>query len=131
MIAEHRLYYLMELADHIVYLEDGEIARIFTPEEFLRLTENEREHMGLRAVDLTRVLPPATHPTVLPPTLAIRDVKLRYKRGRFYTKLLFLSQREKSLGLSVIMEPEKPRFPVLCAGFIKTVKVSSFGMVSR
>ena len=53
------------------------------------------------------------------------------KRGRFYTKLLFLSQREKSLGLSVIMEPEKPRFPALCAGFIKTVKVSSFGMVSR
>ena len=25
LIAEHRLYYLMELADHIVYLEDGEI----------------------------------------------------------------------------------------------------------
>ena len=59
LIAEHRLYYLMELADRIVYLEDGEIARIFTSEEFLRLTETEREHMGLRAVDLTRVLPPA------------------------------------------------------------------------
>ena len=28
LIAEHRLYYLMELADRIVYLEDGEIARI-------------------------------------------------------------------------------------------------------
>ena len=39
LIAEHRLYYLMELADRIVYLEDGEIARIFTPEEFLRLPE--------------------------------------------------------------------------------------------
>ena len=45
LIAEHRLYYLMELADRIVYLEDGEIARIFTPEEFLRLPETEREHM--------------------------------------------------------------------------------------
>lgn len=44
LIAEHRLYYLMELADRIVYLEDGEIARIFTPEEFLRLPETEREH---------------------------------------------------------------------------------------
>ena len=99
MIAEHRLYYLMELADRIVYLEDGEIARIFTPEEFLRLPETEREHMGLRAVDLARVLPPASHPPISSPTLALHDVTLRYKKRRFYTRLLFLRQRGKSLGV--------------------------------
>ena len=98
MIAEHRLYYLMELADRIVYLEDGEIARIFTPEEFLRLPETEREHMGLRAVDLTRVLPPTSHPPVPPPTLTLHDVTLRYKNGRSYTKLLFLRQRGSHWG---------------------------------
>ena len=99
LIAEHRLYYLMELADHIVYLEDGEIARIFTPEEFLRLTENEREHMGLRAVDLTRVLPPATHPTVLPPTLAIRDVKLRYKKRTILHQIALSVAKGEVIGV--------------------------------
>lgn len=131
LIAEHRLYYLMELADRIVYLEDGEIARIFTPEEFLRLPETEREHMGLRAVDLARVLPPASHPPISSPTLALHDVTLRYKNGRFYTRLLFLRQRGKSLGWSVIMEPERPRFLAPCVGFIKTVKARSFGTTSR
>ena len=124
LIAEHRLYYLMELADRIVYLEDGEIARIFTPEEFLRLPETEREHMGLRAVDLARVLPPASHPHSMMLLCAI-------KNGRFYTRLLFLRQRGKSLGWSVIMEPERPRFPAPCVGFIKTVKARSFGTTSR
>ena len=37
LIAEHRLYYLMDLADRIVYLEKGKITNIFTPEEFLLL----------------------------------------------------------------------------------------------
>ena len=99
LIAEHRLYYLMELADRIVYLEDGEIARIFTPEEFLRLTESEREHMGLRAVDLTRVLPPATHPTVFPPTLAIRDVTLRYKKRTILHQIALSVARGEVIGV--------------------------------
>ena len=90
LIAEHRLYYLMELADRIVYLEDGEIARIFTSEEFLRLTETEREHMGLRAVDLTRVLPP---------TLAIRDITLRYKKRTVLHQIALSVARGEVIGV--------------------------------
>ena len=39
MIAEHRLYYLTELADRIVYLEKGEIKGIYTSEEFRQLSD--------------------------------------------------------------------------------------------
>lgn len=131
MIAEHRLYYLMELADRIVYLEDGEIARIFTPEEFLRLPETEREHMGLRAVDLARVLPPASHPPISSPTLALHDVTLRYKKRTILHQIALSAAKGKSLGWSVIMEPERPRFLAPCVGFIKTVKARSFGTTSR
>ena len=46
LIAEHRLYYLMELADRIVYLEKGQIKKIYTPEEFRKLPEAERETHG-------------------------------------------------------------------------------------
>ena len=62
LIGEHRLYYLMELADRIVYLEKGQIRNIYTPEEFRRLPEAEREHMGLRAADLAEVPPPQKRP---------------------------------------------------------------------
>ena len=102
LIAEHRLYYLMELADRIVYLEDGEIARIFTPEEFLRLPETEREHMGLRAVDLARVLPPASHPPISSPTLALHDVTLRYKKRTILHQIALSAA--KGVNRSVLRE---------------------------
>ena len=57
LIAEHRLYYLMDIADRIVYLDRGEIKGIFTPEELRRLSQAQREQMGLRATDLMDVLP--------------------------------------------------------------------------
>ena len=99
LIAEHRLYYLMELADRIVYLEDGEIARIFTPEEFLRLPETEREHMGLRAVDLARVLPPASHPPISSPTLALHDVTLRYKKRTILHQIALSAAKGEVIGV--------------------------------
>ena len=80
LIAEHRLYYLMELADRIVYLENGEIKGIYTPEEFRQLSEPDREHMGLRAVDLQAVLPPKAHLPAPPPVLELQNVTLRYKK---------------------------------------------------
>lgn len=52
VIAEHRLYYLMDLADRIVYLDDGMIKKTFTPSAFFALSEHERTRMGLRAADL-------------------------------------------------------------------------------
>ena len=37
LIAEHRLYYLMDVADRIIYLENGRIAGDWTTEQFRKL----------------------------------------------------------------------------------------------
>ena len=50
LIAEHRIYYLMDLVDRIIYLDKGEIQREFTREEFLALSEEKRIAMGLRTI---------------------------------------------------------------------------------
>ena len=60
LIAEHRLYYLMDLVDRIVYLENGRIEGMYTPDEFRRLSDQARACMGLRAVDLGTDFPPET-----------------------------------------------------------------------
>lgn len=52
MIAEHRLYYLTDVADHVIYLEDGRIAADWTMEQFRILPAQRRREMGLRAIDL-------------------------------------------------------------------------------
>ena len=64
----------------IVYLENGEIKGIYTPEEFWQLSEPDREHMGLRAVDLQAVFPQKAHLPAPTPVLELRNVTLRYKK---------------------------------------------------
>lgn len=80
LIAEHRLYYLMDVVDRIVYLDKGAIEAIYTPEEFRQLSEHERECMGLRAVDLQAVFPSETHLPAAAPILELQNVTLRYKK---------------------------------------------------
>jgi len=50
LIAEHRLAWLMELADRFVYLKDGRIIQEYIPEAVSALPEEERKGMGLRRV---------------------------------------------------------------------------------
>jgi energy-coupling factor transport system ATP-binding protein len=50
LIAEHRLYFLTNIIDRAVYIENGEIVRIYSREEFLSLSDAQRIRMGLRTL---------------------------------------------------------------------------------
>ena len=53
IIAEHRLYYLYDLADRIIYLSDGEIQGDYTLPEFQLIPAAEKAKMGLRPLGLS------------------------------------------------------------------------------
>ena len=53
VIAEHRLVYLMELADRVIFMRDGQTERDMTMEAFRALPVTEIEAMGLRCRDLS------------------------------------------------------------------------------
>ncbi len=56
LISEHRLYYLMELVDRVVYIDNGEIQSIMAIDEFVGLTDKDREEMGLRSIEEPKLL---------------------------------------------------------------------------
>ena len=62
VVAEHRLYWLMDVADRVVYLRDGRIAEDWAVEEFRRLPDGELAARGLRSLHPAsfagRALPP-------------------------------------------------------------------------
>lgn len=131
LIAEHRLYYLMDLVDRIVYLEHGKITQVFTPEAFRQLSEDTRERMGLRAIDLHRVLPPRDH-SLAPapdPILELKNVALRYKKRTVLHNISLTAAKGEVIGVVGHNGAGKRHFPVLCAGFIRPVMVNSFGTV--
>jgi len=80
LIAEHRLYYLMDIADRIVHMEQGRIAGIFTPEQFREISEAKREEMGLRAIDLNAVHPKAAFQVPSASMLELTGVSLHYQK---------------------------------------------------
>ncbi len=50
LIAEHRVYYLRELVDKVLFIEDGHVVRTWTGDEFRALGAAETDALGLRRV---------------------------------------------------------------------------------
>ena len=80
IIAEHRLYYLMDVVDRIIYLENGVIAGDWTPEQLCTLPLETRRRMGLRAVDLAEERPICIAASSARPALELRGVTLSYQK---------------------------------------------------
>ncbi len=56
VIAEHRLYYLKELIDRVIYMKDGIIAGEYTARTFRVLSTDDLARMGLRPLSLSDVV---------------------------------------------------------------------------
>lgn len=99
LIAEHRLYYLADLADKIVYLSQGKIAGIYTPKDFKDLSESMRKSMGLRAVALNKVYPCLKPEEQRPASLEMKNVSLRYKKQIIMEHISLTAARGEIIGI--------------------------------
>ena len=79
IVAEHRLYYLVPYADRILYMKHGSIVREFTGTEFQKLSPDELQGMGLRALDPFH-LPPEAAPKPAAPKLHIKGFQFSYEK---------------------------------------------------
>ena len=48
VVAEHRLYFLRDLTDQVLLLENGRVTRRFTGQQFFALSDEQRRELGLR-----------------------------------------------------------------------------------
>lgn len=60
LIAEHRLYYLADIVDRVLYMEKGRIVQEWSAKEFSQVSKEQRIKLGLRAWNLSQV-PLETH----------------------------------------------------------------------
>lgn len=56
VVSEHRLYYLMPLADRVLYIKNGKIHSDMTVDKFLSLSDKQIEEMGLRSRKICQFL---------------------------------------------------------------------------
>lgn len=100
LIAEHRIYYLMELVDKIIYLSDGKIAEIYTPQEFYEMKDETRKAMGLRAVDLDRIHPSLREVTYHSAVLEMKHVAVYYKKRTIMEHINLKAVRGEIIGIA-------------------------------
>ncbi|MDO4338465.1 MAG: ABC transporter ATP-binding protein [Eubacteriales bacterium] len=80
VIAEHRTYYLKDLVDRAVYLDNGKIVREYSMSELAHFTVAEQLERGIRTVDLLNY---PVKPYTAPATCgSIRIDHLRFSYGK-------------------------------------------------
>lgn len=109
VIAEHRLYFLMDLIDRAIFIQKGKIVQIFSGNEFRNLSDEQRIRMGLRSlVHPVLELPPAD-PSGAQEGLSVENLSCAFDKQPVFSALAFLQNGAKCWGLSVITAREKRR----------------------
>lgn len=80
IVAEHRLYYLVPMADRIIYMQKGEIKREFTRKEFQQLSADELKQMGLRSLNPFDLVPEAQQIQNWQSEITIKNFMFSYKK---------------------------------------------------
>ncbi|MBQ9898367.1 MAG: energy-coupling factor ABC transporter ATP-binding protein [Ruminococcus sp.] len=82
IIAEHRLYFLRELADRMLILENGRIAKELTANEIKKLTADDTEKMGIRPMMLPEIHCSHQDTDIQGDVLLLEDFRFTYKDGK-------------------------------------------------
>ena len=103
IIAEHRLYYLADIADEFWVMADGEIKGKYTAAEAKAFSAEQRQTLSLRTLDLAEITVPEKEPLpkTAPTALAVSDVRYTYgrKAGDTLSGVSFSVREHEIVGL--------------------------------
>nr|WP_252187518.1 ABC transporter ATP-binding protein [Anaeromonas gelatinilytica] len=82
LIAEHRLYYLADIADRVLYMERGRIVHEWSAKEFGSVSKRQRIDLGLRAWDLSQVkIEPRMNCDKEMPGISVERLSVAYQKN--------------------------------------------------
>ena len=99
VIAEHRLYFLKDLADRIIYLRQGKIDSVWERGEFLSFTEAQRIALGLRTIRETTLQLPEKSFTDTGTGLIIKGLSYSYKKKEVLRDIDFSASYGDIVGI--------------------------------
>ncbi len=82
VLAEHRLHYLRDIADQLIYMRQGKIEKIYSMEEAKKLTKDELLAMGLRPISLNALSYEDQLCDIVDEEIELSDFNYIYKEGK-------------------------------------------------
>lgn len=99
VIAEHRLYFLMDLIDRAIILSRGKIHKILDKEDLWEIPDEERKQFGLRAFQLPQLNLPYVNNTKLDNGLFIKNLSYCYGKNIVFKDVGFSVKHGQVLGI--------------------------------
>lgn len=99
IIAEHRLYFLVDLIDRALFIQKGKIVQTFSKEEFHSLSEEQRIKMGLRSLIHPTLNLPHAEPSGTQDGLSVEDLSCAFNNQPVFRGIGFSAKRGEVLGI--------------------------------
>ena len=78
IIAEHRLWYLIDIADRVILMEDGQILKDMSMQDFCSLPIKQIQNMGLRCRNFSEIETNINGKKFSEHTLKLKDIHVKY-----------------------------------------------------
>lgn len=99
VIAEHRLYFLVDLIDRAVLVREGRIAAVYSRQAFAALSEEERLALGLRSLKLPQLALPPVAPAGSTAGLSVEGLCCMIERHVVFEGLSFSAEPGEVVGI--------------------------------
>lgn len=120
IISEHRIHYLKELCNRVLYMKNGEIIQEFTKDEFNQLGNEKVHSMGLRALDLKSIHVQSHTIPSGEDLLKLFDITYYYnKKNSVITNLNFSASKGQIIGVVGKNGAGKSTFMELICGLLR------------
>ena len=100
LIAEHRIWYLMDIVDRVVYMQDGRIASDMEAAAFKALPEADIRRMGLRVRDLSVFESGGVKTIAADGLLSVQKISVRLGGRNVLNDLSFQASRGEIIAIA-------------------------------
>lgn len=119
VVAEHRLAWIQEFADRIIYMKEGRIEQEFTSDEFKALSDLKRKQMGLRSIVPEQIQIPEITGNSEDKVLQICNLSCKRKKQMIFQNISLSARAGDIIGITGKNGAGKSTFCNCLCGLLK------------
>lgn len=93
IISEHRLYFLLDLIDKVIYLKEGQVHNVYNCDDFKKISEIQRINLGLRSLRQVQIEVPFIKKNMIDSyDFKVENLSYKYKKEEILNKVNFYAK---------------------------------------